>query len=180
MRHTGHMEDTLSNDVQHQGEGPVTLHGHELAWKGVSPSLTTARTVTVLLFLLPAVVGTIVLGVLVTRWAYIGTGVLVVLGVWATWLIARQVSAMSWIELPDELVIRKGRLFRSLVSIPYGRLQVVNVASGPLMRRLGLASCEVHTASPVSRGSLPGLTTSEAEELRARLAARGETQRAGL
>ena len=48
--------------------------------------------------------------------------------------------AITWIELPDEIVIRKGRVFRSLVSIPYGRLQYIDVQSGPLMRSRGIAS----------------------------------------
>jgi uncharacterized protein len=64
--------------------------------------------------------------------------------------------------------------------VPYGRLQYVDIQSGPLARALGIASCEIHTASPESGGSLPGLPVAEAEALRSRLAARGEAQRAGL
>ena len=85
-----------------------------------------------------------------------------------------------WVELDEEIVIRRGRLFRSLVSVPYGRLQYVDIQSGPLMRSQGIATCEIHTASPESGGSLPGLPVTEAEALRARLSARGEAQRAGL
>ena len=75
---------------------------------------------------------------------------------------------------------RPGPTARRLVSVPYGRLQYVDLQSGPLMRAFGLASCEIHTASPESGGSIPGLPAAEAEALRARLAARGEAQRAGL
>ena len=92
----------------------------------------------------------------------------------------RQVSAISWVELDEEIVIRKGRMLRTLVSVPYGRLQYVDIQSGPLARANGIASCEIHTASPESGGSLPGLPVAEAEALRSRLAARGEAQRAGL
>jgi membrane protein YdbS with pleckstrin-like domain len=43
-----------------------------------------------------------------------------------------------------------------------------------------MATVELHTASPQSGGQIPGLPTAEAEALRERLAARGESQRAGL
>lgn len=158
----------------------VTLHGGDLPWQPVSPSLTRVRLITLAITLVPAVIATVVVGVLFTRWALLGTLALLLGGVWAAWLIGRQVSAISWVELDEEIVIRKGRLFRSLVSVPYGRLQYVDIQSGPLMRAHGIASCEIHTASPESGGSLPGLPVAEAEALRERLSARGEAQRAGL
>ena len=160
--------------------GAVTLRGDELPWRPVSPALRTVRLLTLLAWLAPFVVAFGVLGVLVSRWFWTGAGVTVALLAWAAWLVGRQVSAITWIELPDEIVIRKGRLFRALVSIPYGRLQYIDVESGPLMRSRGIASCEFHTASPESGGTLPGLPLEEAEALRGRLAARGEAQRAGL
>lgn len=160
--------------------GPVTLRGDELPWRPVSPALRGVRLVSLAAALAVPVVATVVLGVLLTPWAFVGTAALLALGAWAAWLIGRQVSAISWVELPEEIVIRKGRVFRTLVSIPYGRLQYIDIQSGPLMRSKGLASCEFHTASPSSGGTLPGLPAEEAEALRARLAARGEAQRAGL
>jgi uncharacterized protein len=159
---------------------PVTLHGGDLPWRPVSPMLTRVRLITLAVVVGPALVATVVVGVLLTPWALLGSLALVLLGLWAAWLVARQVSSISWVELDEEIVIRKGRLFRTLVSVPYGRLQYVDIQSGPLARAHGIASCEIHTASPESDGSLPGLPVAEAEALRARLAARGEAQRAGL
>lgn len=160
--------------------GAVTLRGDELPWRTVSPALRTVRLITLGGWLLPFVLAFAVLAVLVSSWFWIGAAVVAALLAWGAWLVGRQVSAISWIELPDEIVIRKGRLFRSLVSIPYGRLQYIDVESGPLMRSRGIASCEFHTASPESGGTLPGLPVDEAEALRGRLASRGEAQRAGL
>ena len=119
-------------------------------------------------------------GLAVTGWLAIPTAALVVGWLGGLWLIRRQVAAISYAELAEELVIRKGRLARSLVSVPYGRLQYIDVQSGPLARRLGMAEVELHTASPLTGGSIPGLPIEEAEALRQRLAARGESQRAGL
>ena len=158
----------------------VTLRGGDLPWRAVSPKLTLVRLITLAITLAVPLIGSIALAVLVTRWLWIAAAVIVVIGLWSAWVIARQVSAISWIELDEELVIRKGRIFRSLVSVPYGRLQYVDVQSGPLMRAFGLAQIELHTSSPQSGGDLSGLTVAEAEELRTRLAARGESQRAGL
>ncbi|PRY63761.1 hypothetical protein BCF74_101162 [Knoellia remsis] len=158
----------------------VTLRGGELAWRPVSPALRTVRLITLFVWLGPFLIGFVLAALFVSPWFGIGAGVVAALLAWGTWLIVRQVSAISWIELDEEIVIRKGRLWRSLVSIPYGRLQYIDVESGPLMRSRGIASCEFHTASPASGGTLPGLPLEEAEALRGRLAARGEAQRAGL
>jgi membrane protein YdbS with pleckstrin-like domain len=138
------------------------------------------RLITLAVVLAVPLVASVVVGVALTRWALLGTVGLLLVGLWAAWVVGRQVSAISWVELEEEIVIRKGRLFRTLVSVPYGRLQYVDIQSGPLARAFGIASCEIHTASPESGGSLPGLPVAEAEALRARLAARGEAQRAGL
>jgi membrane protein YdbS with pleckstrin-like domain len=64
--------------------------------------------------------------------------------------------------------------------VRHGGLLDVAVPSGPLSRRFGMPEVELHTASPESGGSIPGLPLAEAEALRTRLAARGEAQRAGL
>ena len=152
----------------------------DVAWRPVSPRLVTTRTAVLVAVLLPPAVVLVVAAQLLSGWFWVGVGVVVVALLWGLWVIRRQVRAITWAELPEELVIRKGRLFRTLVSVPYGRLQYVDVQSGPLSRRFGMAEVELHTASPESGGSIPGLPLDEAEALRTRLAARGEAQRAGL
>jgi uncharacterized protein len=158
----------------------VTLRGGDLPWRPVSPMLTRVRLITLAVVLVPLVIACVAAGLLLSRWVLLCALALLLVGGWVAWLVARQVSAISWVELDEEIVIRKGRMFRSLVSVPYGRLQYVDIQSGPLARANGIASCEIHTASPESGGSLPGLPVAEAEALRSRLAARGEAQRAGL
>lgn len=158
----------------------VTLRGGDLAWRPVSPRLRTVRWIGVAAASGCGVIVTAVLAIVVDSWFWLATGGVLLAGLWLAWIVDRQVGAMSWLELREELVIRKGRLFRSLVSVPYGRMQYVDVQSGPLLRAFGLASIEIHTASPQSGGQLSGLEVAEAEALRTRLAARGEGQRAGL
>jgi len=165
-----------------QGWEPVALYGDGgPQWQGVSPRLATARSV----------VASVVCGVLLAAalglWVALSSALLlvaaagvVVVWLWLLWLVRRQVSAISWSEQAEELVIRRGRLRRSLVSVPYGRLQLADMESGPLSRHFRLASVQIHTASPRSGGSIPGLPVAEAEALRTRLTERGESQRAGL
>ncbi len=159
----------------------VGLYGDEgPQWRPVSPRLVTARTtVASIAFgmaLIVAVAGAALLWSPLW-WAALAIGLA---HLWTLWLIRRQVSAISWAEQEEELVIRRGRLWRSLVSVPYGRLQLADMQSGPISRHFGLASVQLHTAAPRSGGSIPGLPVAEAEALRARLTERGESQRAGL
>lgn len=151
-----------------------------LRWQSVSPSLATTRTIVLLAVAVLPLLGTVAAAFLLTGWAWLAVAAVVIVVAWVATVIRRQVAAISWAEAPEELVVRKGRLFRSLVSVPYGRLQFVDVQSGPLARRFGMATVELHTASPESGGSIPGLPTEQADALRERLAARGESQRAGL
>ncbi len=161
--------------------GRVELFGGGgLAWQPVSAALVTTRTITLLASLVPLVVAAGVCAVLFSAWIWIAAGVLLVVLVWGLWLIRRQVSAMSYIELTEDLVIRKGRVFRQVSSIPFGRLQYVDVQSGPLERKYGMATLQIFTASPSTSATIPGLPIETAEEMRARLMARGEAQRAGL
>jgi membrane protein YdbS with pleckstrin-like domain len=132
-------------------------------------------------------VAVLVVGAAAVLWAVLSwqpllwvAGAAVAGWLWSLWFVRRQVAAISYAEQAEELVIRRGRLWRSLVSVPYGRLQLADMESGPVARHFGLASVQIHTAAPRSGGSIPGLPIEEAEALRARLTERGESQRAGL
>ena len=163
------------------GTPDVTLFGDGgLDWRPVSPKLATARYIVLAGVAVLPLLGALALAVFVSPWLWLAVAFIVVVVGWIAWVIGRQVPMITWAETAEELVIRKGRLFRTVVSVPYGRLQFVDVQSGPLARRFGMATVELHTASPESGGQIPGLPTEVAEQLRERLAARGESQRAGL
>ena len=149
-------------------------------WHPVSPQLAVVRRVTATAVLLPLVLASAASAVLLTPWLALPAVALGLVWCWLMWLVPRQVAAISWAELPEELAIRKGRVWRSMVTIPYGRIQYVDLSSGPYKRRKGIADISVNTASPASSGDLPGLPVEVAAELRVRLSAHGEAQRAGL
>ena len=152
------------------------------AWREVSPALATARSIVTLgLFGGPALVGGVVLALRAPATVAFGFAIAAVVIVALAIRAARRAArAWAYREDADELVIRSGVLVRRVVTVPYGRLQLVDVTSGPLARRFGFASVQLHTAAATTNAWIPGLPASEAEQLRGRLTARGEAQAAGL
>ena len=71
-------------------------------------------------------------------------------------------------------------MFRRLVIVPYGRMQLVDLKAGPIHRWLGITTVQLHTAAATTDASIPGLTPQIAADLRDRLARRGEQRSAGL
>lgn len=158
--------------------GPFDPEG--ITWTRVSPRLVTARMIASALTLaIPAVVG-VVLALTISPWFWILAGVPTLAFVWAVIVIPRQVRAIGYTERDDDLLIRRGVLFRSLVVVPYGRMQYVDVQAGPLDHRLKIATLQLHTASTATDATIPGLSPEEADRLRDRLAERGESRLAGL
>jgi len=176
-------EETTTSEVPTAGDGHGTRNPFEpagIAFTPVSRGLVTARVITVVAwFLLPAV-GSVVLGVLVGGWAWLVPGLVLAVLAWLLWLIPRQVRAIGYAEADDDLLVRKGILFRSLTVVPYGRMQFVDVNAGPLDRRCGVAQVRLHTAAAQTDATIPGLPPAEAARLRDRLTARGEARLAGL
>ena len=92
----------------------------------------------------------------------------------------RRCAAVGYAEREEDLIVRRGVMFRSLTVVPYGRMQYVDVTAGPVDRALGLATVRLHTASAASDATVPGLTADAAAMLRDRLTAAGQARLAGL
>ena len=152
-------------------------------WKRLSPKYRSLRRLTTvlvapILFSIPA----ILVGVLTGRWwiSAIIWGFAAVIVVLRLLLVERNWRSWGYAEREDDLYITHGVLFRTLVAVPYGRMQLVEVESGPLERAFGLASVSLHTASASTDATIPGLTPDEAARLRDRLTELGESQASGL
>ncbi len=105
----------------------------------------------------------------------------IVLGLLVNAVLAfRRVRAIGYVLREDDLLFRRGIMFERMISVPYGRLQLVDVTRGPLLRALGLAELKFITASTATGVKLPGLPFAEAEALRDRLVELAETRRSGL
>ena len=88
----------------------------------------------------------------------------------------RKFLSWGYVERADDLYVTHGVLARSLVAVPYGRMQLIEVGSGPLQRAYGLATVTLRTAAPRADARIPGLNPAEAVRLRDRLTELGESQ----
>lgn len=152
-------------------------------WIRVSPKLVTARRLVLSFSLVPLVAGVIALIVIpdIPTAVAIGVAALgLVVFVWAWWLIGRRVRSYAYSERGDDLLVSSGILFRRLVIVPYGRMQLVDVKAGPIDRALGVTTVQLHTAAATTDASIPGLEPSIAADLRDRLARKGEGRSAGI
>lgn len=132
-------------------------------------------------FIVIAVVACVMAAIFLPWWAPIATGVVAVIGiVWWVIVAHRQVKNLGYAIRENDLLIQRGILFRSTTVVPFGRMQFVDVSSGPVSRLFGLATVELHTASASSDATIPGLPAQDADHLRELLAQRGETHLAGL
>lgn len=106
---------------------------------------------------------------------------LVIVGLIVNALLAfRRVRAIGYILREDDLLFRRGIMFERVIAVPYGRLQLVDVTRGPVLRALGLATLKFVTASAATGVQLPGLKFEDAEALRDRLVELAEIRRSGL
>jgi len=115
------------------------------------------------------------------RWIVvtIGAGILVFFALTGLFGFLR-VRTIGFLMRDDDLLVRRGMLFRRFVSVPYGRMQVVDVTQGPLERMLDLKTLKFVTAAATSAVTIPGLPGTDAEVLRDELVAVAESRRAGL
>lgn len=85
----------------------------------------------------------------------------------AALLPRRRYRAWGRAIMDDELHIRHGVWTRVRTVVPFGRVQHIDVAHGPVERAFGLATLILHTAG--TRGAavpLPGLAQDDAERMR--------------
>ena len=94
--------------------------------------------------------------------------------------LERTWKSWGYVERDVDLYITHGVWFRTLTAVPYGRMQLVEVQSGPVDRHFGLASVTLKTASPNTDATIPGLEPDEASRLRDRLTQLGEAHASGL
>lgn len=152
-------------------------------WQPVSPALARLRRLLLLGWVGVLLVAVCVTGIVLSLpvWVWLPLALVLVASLLPGWvLIGRNAAWWGYAEHDDELYVKHGALFRSLVVVPYGRMQYVDVQSGPLDQAFKIASVHLHTASPGTSARIPGLPASEAARLRDRLTERGETQAAGL
>jgi len=86
----------------------------------------------------------------------------------------------SWTLTPTGIELTSGVLVHRRVTLPFFRIQQIDVIEGPLERLLGLATLTVTTASAGGSVSIPGLASEEAPGLRSVLVERAARANAEL
>ncbi len=83
-------------------------------------------------------------------------------------LAVKQFNVKAYAVRDHDIAYRSGLVFRKTVLLPFNRVQHMEVSSGPLQRKFGLASLKFFTAGGTSVDlKIEGLLTEEAERLRA-------------
>ncbi|HEX7351204.1 PH domain-containing protein [Brachybacterium sp.] len=176
-----HSDERLSEEML--SDHPDGLLGADVL-RPVSPALIPARYVAAIAgyVIWTLMIAGAIVGAVLTGWWWIGAlGLLpLVILIQSLLLTPRRVRAIGYLDAEEEITIASGIMFRSVHTIPYGRVQSVKIDEGPVDRRYGLAKLSVATAHGASSVVLPGLPKQEAERLRALLAERGIETMAAL
>ena len=183
-----------SDSSTHEGEGMVTATEGE--WVRAHPSYTKIRLIQVVGLFITLVGVFTALTVMFemmrssdvlpkTTWLSALTGAIAaVLVVWCIWwaaLLPRRTRALGYSLRPNHLMARQGVLFRHVTSIPYGRIQYVDVDSGPLERAHHLVRLTIRTAGvTASKVTLYGIPAEHGQQLRELLIRRADERMAAL
>ncbi|MEV8018947.1 PH domain-containing protein [Streptomyces sp. NPDC086554] len=155
--------------------------GAQPVWTGLPRGLLRMRRLLLVAWLVPiaAAVG-VLLGIFTgPAWAAFAALPLALVA-WGWPMLERNWRSWKYAERSDDLLISRGVLWHEETIVPYGRMQLVEVTSGPVERYFGLAGVQLHTAAAATDARIPGLLPEEAERLRDRLTELGEARSAGL
>jgi uncharacterized protein len=152
------------------------------SWVGVSDRMRAMRRALLGILAAALVVAAVVIAVVAKQpvAGTVGAAVVVALTAVAYVAIDRNYRSWGYSERAEDLLVTRGVLFRRLVVVPYGRMQLVDVTAGPVERRFGIATVRLHTAAAGTDARIRGLSPDEAARLRDRLSALGEARSAGL
>ncbi|WP_432184218.1 PH domain-containing protein [Streptomyces tendae] len=180
---TGSPDDTGTAGATRAADraGPAGPAREEPVWTGLPPGLLHMRRLLLVVWLglLTLAAGVLPALFLAPLWAALALLPLALLA-WGWVMLGRNWRSWRYAERADDLLISRGVLCREETVVPYGRMQLVEVTSGPVERHFGLASVQLHTAAAATDATIPGLDPAEAERLRDRLTELGEARSAGL
>lgn len=150
-------------------------------WHGLSPSYLKLKLL--MIGINWAILGALIVVPLVLLdfpWWWVVLIAFLIFWAWRFVRAPRVFHRWGYAETDDDVYLTHGLLWRELTCVPYGRMQLVNVSSGPIERQFDLASVELVTSSTSGTITIPGLGRPEALALRDRLIERGELLQAGI
>ncbi|WP_144765004.1 PH domain-containing protein [Curtobacterium sp. 9128] len=158
-----------------------------VTWTRVSAKLVWTELVQTVLAGVVVTAGCVLIGVVTGGfgqvagivWTLVGIAVGIATLITAV-LTPRRVRAIGYALREDDFVLRRGLMWQRFTAVPYGRLQLVDVARGPLDRALGMSELKFVTAAASTNVRVPGIPAEDADDLRDRLVELAESRRAGL
>jgi len=145
-------------------------------WRPLHPSIVRVWRAGAVLVAVPVLAVLLAVAVIAGHPAW--CVILALAAVWFAWMVsarvARRYRAWSYRFGPESLELRRGVWWHVATSVPYHRIQQVDVNEGPIQRHYGMVELRLRTASAGTDCSLPGVPQADADELRAWLAARAE------
>lgn len=145
-------------------------------WRTLHPSIVRVWRAGAALVAVPVLVVLLFVALIAGHWMWWVVWSLA--AVWFAWMasarVARRYRAWRYRFGPESLELRRGVWWHVATSVPYHRIQQVDVNQGPIQRHYGMVELRLRTASAGSDCSLPGVPQADADELRAWLAARAE------
>jgi len=140
----------------------------------LAPAVVTAwRIGSLISLILPTLVLSTVGFLFLDDLGWVVLGALIALALFLTlWYAPARYKRWRW-QLTDLAVeLRFGVVVRQQETVPYFRIQQIDIVQGPLDRILDLATLQVTTASASGSAALPGIANDDAPTVRAELLAR--------
>ena len=140
----------------------------------LAPKVVTAwRIGSLASLVLPTLVLSTLAFVFLDGWGWVVLGTLVALMLFLTlWYAPARYARWRWQLTELAVELRYGVIVRQQETVPYFRIQQIDIVQGPLDRILDLATLQVTTASASGSAALPGIANDDAPTVRAELLAR--------
>lgn len=142
--------------------------------RSLDPRIVTVWRVFGALWMVPMYGVATVLGfTLLGRWGWlVAAAGLLLVAVLLGWYPPVRFRRWRWRLTELAMALERGVLVHHRTSVPYFRIQQIDVLQGPVDRLLGLATLQVTTAAATGTVSLPGIPHDDAPGVRAELLAR--------
>jgi uncharacterized protein len=152
----------------------ATAPGLDDRERSLAPKVVTSwRIGTLVSLLLPTIVLSTLGFVFLEAWGWVMLGSLIALNLFlALWYAPARYKRWRWQLTELAVELRFGVIVRQQETVPYFRIQQIDIVQGPLDRVLDLATLQVTTASASGSASLPGIANDDAPTVRAELLAR--------
>ena len=170
----GHPAEGAGSPPRNLPEAAATAPGLDDRERSLAPKVVTSwRIGTLVSLLLPTVVLSTLGFVFLDAGGWVVLGSLIALNLFLTlWYAPARYRRWRWQLTELAVELRFGVIVRQQETVPYFRIQQIDIVQGPLDRILDLATLQVTTASASGSASLPGIANDDAPTVRAELLAR--------